>query len=546
MLNSFIAQKNLITLYRLLVLCGALFILNAALTFHNHWPTFGVRVVPVISLDLAIFLLIVAFQTRFNPLTRCRYWVLLSVFAVTVLGRYMVVTITALFGRRIDFFWEGQHVPAVMQMLTDHVSWWILLGGVWGLLMVLVVMVITLHWAMDRVTSGMTQSKERGLLVGFAMLCLILGLVSHVSSNVVEEKWLAAPLIKGLTKQVNFTETAAPDRHQPILTTPLEESDLGRLRGADVFIIFFESYGVSVFDKATYAKLLRQDFVALENMLQGSGWSMAATRVKSTTFGGSSWLAHASLLSGVRIAHQRDYHALLKSGHPTLIDRFEQMGYRSIALMPGLKALWVEGISYGFDAVYSAKRLNYRGPAFGWWTIPDQFSLYRIHQDEVAQPQRKPLLVFFPTITSHAPFAPIAPYQEDWTQLGEAAPFKHVDVIASSPSLMDMSALGPAYVHSVRYNLQVLKGYLQTFAPPNALFLVLGDHQPPAVVSGPQASWDVPVHVISKDPQLINAFYRAGFQAGLIPGKNTWGSIDMLNPLLLRTLDSGSVNIGFR
>jgi hypothetical protein len=205
--------------------------------------------------------------------------------------------------------------------------------------------------------------------------------------------------------------------------------------------------------------------------------------------------------------------------------------------MPGLKTLWLEGLSYGFDTVYGAKQLDYRGPSFGWWTIPDQFSLYHVHQNEVAQPHRKPLLIFFPTITSHAPFAPVAPYQEDWTELGEA-PFAQVDVIAPSLLLIDMSPLGPAYVHSVRYNLQVLKGYLQTLAPSNALFLVLGDHQPPAVVSGSQASWDVPVHVISKDSQLIHAFHRAGFQPGFIPGKNTWGSIDLLNPLLLRILDS--------
>jgi hypothetical protein len=539
MLNSFIAEKNVITLYRLLVLCGALFILNGALTFHNHWPTLGIRLVPVVSLDLGVVLLVLALQTRFQGLNRRSRWVFLGLFAFTVLGRYMVVTITALFGRRIDLFWEGQHLPAVIQMLTTHVAWWTLLGGLLGLLMVLIFLLVTLHWAIGKVALGMTQPKERCVLIYLATLCLTLGLVSHVSSNVVEEKWFAAPLIKGLTKQVNFTETAALDRDQPIMTAPLEESDLGRLRGGDVFIIFFESYGVSVFENPIYAKSLHKDFAALENTLQKSGWSLATSRLKSTTFGGSSWLAHASFLSGVRVANQHDYQALLKRGYPTLVSRFEQIGYRSIALMPGLKTLWLEGLSYGFDTVYSARRLDYRGPPFGWWTIPDQFSLYRIHQDEVTQPQRKPLLVFFPTITSHAPFAPVAPYQEDWTQLGEAAPFTNVHVSEPSLSLMDMSALGPAYVHSVRYNFQMLKGYLQTFAPPNALFIVLGDHQPPAVVSGPQASWDVPVHVISKDSQLIRALREAGFQPGLIPGQNTWGSIEMLNPLLLQALDSG-------
>jgi hypothetical protein len=545
MSNLFIPQKNLITLYRFLVLCGALFILNLALTFHNHWPTLGIQFVPVISLDLAVILLLLVLQTRLDGLNRRSRWVLLSLFTLMVVGRYLIVTITALFGRRVDLFWEGQHLPAVIQMLTNHVSGWILLGGILGLLMVLMVMLITLHWAISRVASAMIQPNERWLLTYVTTFCLALGLAGYASSNFMLEKWFAAPLIGGLTRQVNFAATAAQVNDRPVTMAPLVESDLGRLRGADVFIIFFESYGVSIFDKPTYAHFLAKDFAVFEKTLRESGWSSAAARVKSTTFGGSSWLAHASLLSGIKIADQRDYQALLKGGHPTLINRFEQMGYRTIALMPGLKTLWLEGLSYGFDAVYSARRLDYQGPPFGWWTIPDQFSLYRVHQDEVAQLNRKPLLVFFPTITSHAPFAPVAPYQENWTQLGETVPFAHVNVIEPSLSFMDMSALAPAYMRSVRYNLQVLKGYLEKFAPPNALFLVLGDHQPPAVVSGPHASWDVPVHVISRDSHLIRTFYRAGFQPGFIPNKSTWGSIETLNPLLLRTLDSGSVTSGF-
>ena len=55
-----------------------------------------------------------------------------------------------------------------------------------------------------------------------------------------------------------------------------------------------------------------------------------------------------------------------------------ERGYRTLAMMPGLWYPWPEGAFYGFDAIYGEREVDYRGPEFGWWRIPDQFTFARV------------------------------------------------------------------------------------------------------------------------------------------------------------------------
>src|SRR5229473_3003558 len=123
--------------------------------------------------------------------------------------------------------------------------------------------------------------------------------------------------------------------------------------------------------------------------------------VESPTFGGSSWLAHLSLMSGVEVRDPETSARIMTQKRETMVSAFARRGYRTVALMPGLRQRWPEGAFYGFDDVFGATRLDYRGPEFGWFAIPDQFSLFRLDAIEVSRPARPPLFVFFPTISTH-------------------------------------------------------------------------------------------------------------------------------------------------
>lgn len=518
----------------------ALFILNSALTFQNRWPTVGVRWVPELSVELAALLLGLVLVTAWRgPLGRGWRSAVLAVFVVLTLGRYLDVTAPALMGRSIHLYWDSRHIPAVAALLLDRVAGWrVALGGV-ALLALLAALFAVLRWAIGAVMAALARAPVRRALGVLALTLLALYGAGRLSPRLPTDTLFALPVTAMLAEQVEMVLAATVLRNNRWIAAqpPLPASNLDRLGRGDVFVIFFESQGALVFDDPRFAAPLAGDFAALERSLTDAGWRMASARVESSTFGGLSWLAHSSLLSGLRIADQGDYYDLLASSRPTLVSRFAAAGYRCVALMPGLRHAWPEGRFYGFDQILNAERLEYRGPAYGGWVIPDQYSLYRLDRTEVRPAGRPPLFVFFPTINSHAPFAPIPPYEADWNRFDTRLTASAAAGEVGLNERLDGAALAAAYVESVRYNLAVLGGYLRQHAPANALFVVLGDHQPPAIVGGREISWQVPVHVFSRDPGLIGAFQAVGFQAGVKPGPAVLGGIGDLGLLLLRVLN---------
>jgi hypothetical protein len=115
-------------------------------------------------------------------------------------------------------------------------------------------------------------------------------------------------------------------------------------------------------------------------------------------------------------------------------------------------------------------------------------------------------------------------------------------VLRRFPDALDLSAELPqgfseyraAYADSLAYTYRYWAGYLRTHADDDAVFVILGDHQPPATVSGEGVRWDVPVHVISRDVELVARLREDGFVSGLTPGIDSIGEIQALAPMLLR------------
>jgi hypothetical protein len=146
-----------------------------------------------------------------------------------------------------------------------------------------------------------------------------------------------------------------------------------------------------------------------------------------------------------------------------------------------------------------------------------------------------PRFVFFPTISSHMPFRPTPPYQPDWTRLLGPTPFgpEAAAAIAQAP---EWTQLGPAYGDSLAYTQRTLAGYLERRSGQPLVMLLLGDHQPPAAVSGEGAVHDVPVHVIADRPEVLDALLARGFVPGLDPAGAAVGPMHALAPWLVAAL----------
>jgi hypothetical protein len=314
--------------------------------------------------------------------------------------------------------------------------------------------------------------------------------------------------------------------------SPVIESTFDQVRGADVFLVFVESYG-AVTDEPSFASRLAPARRRLEADIRDTHREVVSAYVESPTFGGSSWLAHLSLISGIEVRDPDTNALLMTTPRDTLVKAFKRGGFRTIGLMPGLRQQWPEGGFYGFDEIYGADTLKYSGPEFGWFAIPDQFSLAKFDVLEAGRSDQ-PRFVFFPTISTHFPFSPTPPYQPDWPRMLTPHPWNGPDIVRAYAGEPNWTDFGPGYVEAMSYDFAVLGGYLRQHADRDLVMIMIGDHQPPAAVSGEHASWNVPVHVVASRPAVLERLRAAGFRQGLAPDRRAVARMHALQPILLR------------
>jgi Sulfatase len=321
-------------------------------------------------------------------------------------------------------------------------------------------------------------------------------------------------------------------------------SDLSRVQGTDVLLFFIEAYGAVSFERPEFSARLADARARLESAIHDTNREVVSAYVESPTFGGSSWLAHISFLSGVEIQTHDANALLMAQKRDTLVTLFKQRGYRTVAVMPGMWQQWPEGKFYGFDALYGGEQLGYRGPPFGWWDMTDQFALARLDQMEVGRPERAPLFVLFPTISTHIPFTPTPPYQPDWSRMLTSTPYDEKDLERAYERQPDWLDLGPSYVDAVSYEYEALAGYMRQPRAREFVMILIGDHQPAAAVSGEHASWDVPVHVITSRSAVLDRLKRHGFRQGVTPARPTLGPMHLLTPIVLEAFGDPPVMAG--
>ena len=299
------------------------------------------------------------------------------------------------------------------------------------------------------------------------------------------------------------------------------------------------SYGAVSYERHDISGHLTGSRKELEAAIHDTHRNVVSAYVESPTFGGSSWLAHLSLLSGIEVRDPDTNAMLMSQQRDTLVRTFGRRGFRTVALMPGMREL--RRRVYGFDQIYGADRLAYRGPEFGWFAIPDQFSIDRLDSLEGTRQPRAPLFVFFPTISTHFPFSPTPPYQPDWRRMSADRAYDGPDIVRAYARQPDWTNFAPDYASAMAYDLATIAGYLRSRQDRDMVVIVIGDHQPPAAVSGEGAPWDVPVHVIASRAEILERLIGDGFRAGIRPERPALGACTLL-PVLLEAFGDPGVS----
>ena len=334
------------------------------------------------------------------------------------------------------------------------------------------------------------------------------------------------------------------------LTRPADSTYLryDRLSWSDppyIYLVMIESYGSVVSTHpdltTTYTRLMNR----VEDSLRSSGWTMASSTSTSPVFGGLSWLAIAETFLGTPVRHQPTLEILRPKipRYPHLIDFLADQGYRTAALQPPVRprpGLRVDN-RYGFDRTFYFDDLDYAGPHYGFGMIPDEYSLHAAHEAFVspAADDNAPFFLFFETTAPHAPWEESAPYvagapdvldhwrapSESFATVpgpSESDPLPVSDSVRAAladADRWDLSSNQPAkasdrFFDLLAYDWTILTRYLQRQAPSNSLVVILGDHQPRFDTSGSNTT---PIHILSRQSDLVHCFEQEGFHPGLHP-----------------------------
>jgi hypothetical protein len=290
--------------------------------------------------------------------------------------------------------------------------------------------------------------------------------------------------------------------------------------GVDVHVLLVEAYGRVVVSNPGYAEQLAPTYAALAAKLAEQRFFTCSLLVRSTIFGGNSWMTHATLQSAIPIGDQFEYDLLMEQPQiASLAQSFRRAGYRTLSIKPGTTRDSPHTRIYGFEREYNAPDLGYRGPTFAWAPMPDQFVLQRIAELELVRPTQ-PMFLEYALISSHFPFDPHPPYVEDWSSLGDGSLYHELPPVSVTDprrqkNLVELYVLG--YLSSLSYDLRVIGDYVAQHVRGDGVVLVLGDHQPIAPVAGDDRSRATPLHVLSRRDALLDPFRARGCEPGLLP-----------------------------
>jgi hypothetical protein len=429
--------------------------------------------------------------------------------------------VPAYFNRSFNLYTDSRYLPDLLRLLRSSVSAKLFATGVAAAAAGLAGICLGITGSLSRLHRFLSVRRQRReFWVGGVALAVVMWLLPAVSGDARRNGLVPVTAVR-LTREINFILHADQQRRQLL-------AELGS-RGAgqrppiprlsphpDVFLIFVESYGRTVFDDPAHRSAFAPALSRFQHSLEQAGWLMASRFLSSPTYGGASWLAHATVATGIHLNNQLRYNLAVTSDARTLAEIFNAAGYRTVLAAPGVTLPWPEGTFFGHVARYVAADFGYRGPAFGWSTMPDQYALDFIYRKELRQHAR-PLFVECILTSAHAPFNRLPPFLADGPLTGDGSVYREKAAITFPVTWPDLNNAAEAYIEALKYDLRVLTDFITRLPTTDALVVVTGDHQPNVRITGSDKAWSVPVHVITRDARLVSAFAARGYTRGLVP-----------------------------
>jgi Sulfatase len=514
----------------------AAFILHLVLIQPNHPGALSLRALTLFTLELPAILCMLAFLPAPQRFLR---GMLVAALAVLALLKGADFGFVIAFNRGFDVVTDRPLLFSAWQLGTGALGVPLTLLAILGGVLLIALGAAALWWA-----TGQWVGVARGqrLVLAAAGLAMVL-VVADIGQAM--RTWALPFQIPGAAftartgvervirtrKTLRDLATFRADLSADIAVSLA--APLSRLTGREVLVVFVESYGRASIDNPLYAPAHMAVLTAAEDRIATSGLAIRTGWLTSPIEGGQSWLAHATLASGLSIGNQMRHNALLASPRRTIWQVAQRAGYRTAAVSPAITLPWPEATRLGFDLYLDRNGMDYAGAPFNWITMPDQFTLARFR--DRLPPDPRPLFAQVTLISSHAPWVPV-PDVLPWDQIGDGTEFNTMATRGDTPAVVwrDRDRVRTQYRDSISYSLTVAFDWAaqQNARAEPPLILILGDHPPASFVSQ-VGNRDVPAHLIA--PQEVLAMLDDwGWTPGLIPTPDTprWPMQDLRDRFL--------------
>ena len=438
----------------------------------------------------------------------------------------------AVLDRPFDPVYDWYYLRPAVGVLGDSVGRPSAAASVAGTLVVVVGLFLLLPLAVVRLTRVMSRHR-RGSARALTALATAWVLAAAFGVQLAPGGGVASTSAAGqAVDEVGLVRAGLADRRafeQALAVDPFGRTPGSRLltglRGKDVLLVFVESYGRVAVEDSIFSPRVDRVLDSGTRKLRAAGFTSRSAFLTSPTFGAASWLAHSTLQSGLWVDSQERYDHLLTRNRLTLTSAFGRAGWRTVLDVPADTQDWPQGASfYRPDQMYDARNVGYRGPAFSYATMPDQYTLSAFRRRELGS-GHAPVMAEIDLVSSHHPWTPL-PRLVDWHRVGDGSVFDPMPALGASPDTVfrDPDLVRAAYGRSIEYSLRSLVSFVRTYPDPDLVMVVLGDHQPHTYVTGPDVGHDVPISIVAHDPAVLQRIGGWHWQDGLRPtaGAPVW------------------------
>ena len=440
-------------------------------------------------------------------------------------------------GIEMRYFWrnftivaDGPLIPELGRLMLSTVAWWKLVLVPLVVIPAVALLGTLVARALRHAQAYLTAPRGQAFFAGIAGVFLVLSWfappVPQLKNHHLDYRLgaFSTSMVARWSQEVDFALHVLGYRDERL--HPVKESTarllrepitFGRLGKANVFLFFIESYGMTVVRDPRQLAVVGPVWDRVEKSLAEAGYGVRSGQLVSPTYGGRSWLAHTTMAVGAKVNDQLLHRLVLKYKAKTMASAFNDAGYRTVHVAPGTTREDENEKFYGFQTSYIATSFDYKGPKFSWATMPDQFVVDFIHRKEIAHPTQ-PLYVEYVLVSSHAPFDIQPPFIDDWSRVGDGSIYQQVPAV-KYPHLTwtNLQEAPDAYTRSLAYDFDVLSQYLTRYVHDGSLVILLGDHQPAPEITGNDPNFTVPIHVLSRNKELLAPFERRGYATGMHP-----------------------------